>query len=419
MSTPHDGGADRGATNPGRRLGTPVGIVFATVLIDLIGFGIAIPILPLWAERLGASPAEVGLLLAAYAVCQLVFAPVWGRASDRHGRRRVILIALAGATAAALLTGLASALWLLFLARALHGAAGASYVAAQAYVADVTPVERRPRALGLIGAAFGLGFALGPAIGALLAMAGPRVPFFFVAALSAANLVVAWRLLPESRPVAPATNAPRELLGALRTGEWRSLLLVAFVASAGFVGVEATFALFANDRFGYGEPAVAALFAFIGVVAAVTQGGLVGPLAARVGEVRLLAASLAVTAGGAVLVATSEALWLLLLGLAVLSAGWGLSYSATLTLGSLAAGDASQGSALGAIAAAGGLARIVGPVVAGVAFQSLAPSAPLVAAAAILVVTALLVPGLLAGATQSGGRAGRGLARDIRPGETP
>ena len=189
---------------------SPLGIVFTTVVIDLVGFGIVLPILPLWAEDFGASPTQIGLLTASYAIVQLLFAPVWGRLSDRYGRRPVILASLLGSAASALLIGLAGTLVLLFVARILQGISGASYAAAQAYVADVTSRRDRARGMGLIGAAFGLGFILGPAFGAAFSAVDARLPFFVAAGLAALNLAIAYRRLPESlRPGAPRAPAPR------------------------------------------------------------------------------------------------------------------------------------------------------------------------------------------------------------------
>lgn len=424
MWTRRDAHGDDGAGTTSRRVGRgPLGIVFTTVLIDLVGFGIALPLLPLWAERLGASPLEVGLLLASYAICQVIFAPLWGRASDRYGRRPVILVALAGASAAALLTGLASTLWLLFVARALHGAAGASYVAAQAYVADVTRPGERARGLGLIGAAFGLGFTIGPALGALLSTAGPRTPFFVVAALSAANLAWAYRRLPESRPQASGSARVRGGIRAmLRRPERRGVLIVSLVATAAFVGVEATFALFAADRLGYAELGVGLLFAFIGIVAASVQGGLIGPAVRRVGERQVLVGGLTATAVGALGVALAGSLWLMLPALAVLAAGWGFAYSATLALASLTAAADEQGAVLGALGSVGGVGRILGPIAGGVTYQLIAPAAPLVLTAAVLLATALATPVLIGRMARPGAAEGDDIGppgRDIRPGETP
>ena len=178
------------------------------MVIDLVGFGIVLPILPLWA-KLRRLAHEIGLLTASYAVAQLLFAPLWGRLSDRYGRRPVILASLAGSAVAALLIGLAQTLLLLWVARVLQGVAGASYAAGQAYVADVTTARDRARGMGLIGAAFGLGFIPRAAFGAVFSAVDARLPFFVAAGLAALNLVIAHRRLPESlRPGAPRAPAP-------------------------------------------------------------------------------------------------------------------------------------------------------------------------------------------------------------------
>ena len=370
----------------GRREGppfllTPLGIVFTTVLIDLIGFGIVLPILPLWAEEFGASPVEIGVITASYAVMQVLFAPVLGRLSDRHGRRPVILLSLVGTVVAFLMVGFAQGLLVIFLARVLQGIAGASYAAAQAYVADVTTPAERAHGMGLIGAAFGLGFLLGPAIGALFAVIDPRAPFFAAAALALANLAIAYRRLPES--VVPGT-APAERPGfaalrrALASRRIGPLVWLTFIANFAFIGMETTFALFGAHRFGYGMVAMGLLFAYIGVLAAFSQGLLVRRVVARAGEWRVMLVGLAGTAAGLLLMAASHALWLLLVALALLAVGSGLVFATTTALISLAAGDGEQGTMLGLTASVGAVARVAAPLAGGVLFQHVDLAAPLV-----------------------------------------
>lgn len=384
----------RGTAQAGRGpsfLLSPLGIVFTTVVIDLVGFGMVLPILPLWAEEFGASPTEIGLLTASYAVAQIVFAPLWGRLSDHYGRRPVILVSLAGSAIAALMIGLAGALVVLWLARVLQGVAGASYAAAQAYVADVTTARERARGMGLIGAAFGLGFILGPAFGAVFSAVDARLPFFVAAGLAAVNLAIAFRRLPESlRPGAPRAQAPRldVLRRALASRELGPLVWLSFVATFAFVGMEATFALFGERRFDYGATEIAGLFAFIGVMAAVAQGLLVGRLAERFGEGRVMIAGLVGTAAGLLLVAVSESLWALLPGLAVLAVGSGLVFAATTALISLAAGESEQGSVLGLTASVGGAARIAGPVIGTLLFEHAGIASPLILGAVLFALCA-------------------------------
>jgi multidrug resistance protein len=371
---------------------SPLGIVFTTVLIDLIGFGIVLPILPLWAEDFGASPVQIGLITASYAVMQLIFAPVWGRLSDRHGRRPVILISLAGSVVASLLIGVAGTLLVLFLARVLQGIAGASYAAAQAYVADITTAKDRAKGMGMIGAAFGLGFILGPAIGALFSGIDARLPFFVAAALAAANFAIAYRRLPESlRPDSRHAPVPRLALvrRALSSADLAPLVWLSFVATFAFIGMESTFALFGERRFDYDTVQMGLLFVYIGVMAALSQGYLVGRVVERWGETRVMIGGLAGTSAGLLLVGLSHELWLLLVGLAALAIASGFVFATTTALISLAAGDRDQGAVLGLNAAVSGAGRIAGPIVATLLFQHAGIEVPLLAGAVLFGLCAL------------------------------
>jgi multidrug resistance protein len=363
---------------------TPLGIVFTTVLIDLIGFGIVIPLMPLYAERFGASPTVIGLLTASYAIAQLIFAPVWGRLSDRIGRRPVILASLLGSCVAALTFGLAEALWLLFVARILDGISGASYAAAQAYVADVTSPEERSRGMGLIGAAFGLGFIIGPAIGALASIADPRLPFFIASALAATNLAIAWRRLPESLPRGARPERPSPIAALTRALGRRSiapLLAITFAANLAFIGMESTFALFGARRFDFGLAETGAVFTYIGVVAAVSQGALVHRLVARYGEWRVMQTGLMLTAVALGLLSVTTRLWALFPVLLLLAGGSGLVFPTATSLLSRAVDPADQGAMLGAMAGVGGAARVIAPIAATVVFQQVGVGAPFLAGA--------------------------------------
>src|SRR3954451_18032446 len=187
------------------------GTIWTSVAIDLVGFGIVLPILPLYAKQFGASAVTASGLIAAFSAAQLVFSPIWGRLSDRVGRKPILVLSLAGTAVASLVTGLAPAVWVLFLGRVLDGVSGASVSVAQASVTDIAPPEERARLLGLIGAAFGLGFVMGPAIGGLAALGGAHVPFFVAAAIAGVNAVLAARRLPETHPLrSGATVSPSE-----------------------------------------------------------------------------------------------------------------------------------------------------------------------------------------------------------------
>jgi multidrug resistance protein len=354
--------------------------VMLAVFVDLVGFGIVLPLLPLWAERYGASPFVIGTLLASYALMQFLLAPVWGRISDRVGRRPVILIALAGSALAALALGLADALWMIFLARILHGAAGASYSVAQAYVADITSPQQRARGMGMIGAAFGLGFIAGPAIGAASAAVDLRLPFFIAAALAAANFALAWVRLPESLSPADRRSPPPRfevLRRALFERGLAPLVWMLFVVTLAFVGMEATFTLFVERRLDFGPAEVAWAFVYIGLLAAVSQGVLVGRLVDRHGEWRVLFAGLITTGIGlAGLAFVTNVPWLLL-ALLPLSVGSGLVSATATALISRAVGEAEQGAALGITASISGLARVGAPLAATALFQAVGPGAPM------------------------------------------
>jgi multidrug resistance protein len=364
------------------------------VALDLVGFGIVVPILPRYAERFGASPTTVGLLVASFSIAQLVFAPIWGRLSDRIGRKPLLIASLVGTAVGSLLTGLAGTLWLLFAGRIIDGVSGASVSVAQAAVADIAEPEQRARLLGLLGAAFGLGFVAGPAIGALAVLGGPHVPFFIAAALAGANAVIAWKRLPETkRPADPSELARSVPVSGDEPGEFAEkrrgtggLLLITFLGMLAFSGFEATFALFAEGRLGISESSTYAVFAAIGVAIVVMQVRVVGPTVRRLGERRAVQLGLAANAAGLALLAGVHGWGQLVPALLLLTMGQGLI---TPTLASLVAGRVGErrfGEGLGVQQMVGGLARVLGPIAGGVLFQHVAVSAPYVAGAAVITV---------------------------------
>ena len=271
---------------------SPLVVLFLTVFIDLMGFGIVIPLLPIYAaNRMQATPFAAGALIAVYSLMQLVFAPVWGRISDRVGRRPVLLVTLAASGVSYLLLAGASSLEMLFVARLLAGVAGANIPVAQAYIADVTTDRDRARGMGLIGAAFGLGMVIGPAMGGGLSLLGDRVPELVAALLCIVNVVIATAWLPESLPAAvrrrTAFRHPLSI-ASLREAIARpgaaALLAVFFFVTLAFAVLEGTFSLAATNRYGYTPAQVDVLWLYMGVVAVVVQGWLVGRLARRVPE---------------------------------------------------------------------------------------------------------------------------------------
>src|SRR4051794_4487867 len=293
------------------------GTIWSTVALDLVGFGIILPILAIYGARLGASPTTLGFVVSSFSVAQLVFSPLLGRLSDRIGRRPVILLSLFGTAVGSVITGGATSVWMLFLGRIVDGASGASVSVAQGAVTDVAPPEDRPHLLGLLSAAFGVGFVLGPALGGLAALAGPRVPFFVAAGIAFVNGLVAIKRLPETHPPEARRRAATAQAAIVETpeeaGDRRRALtcfaLVAFIATAAFSAFEATFSLLGQRRFNLTEGSVSVVFIGIGVLLVAVQGGMVRPANARFGSVGALRVALGLTGIGLVLLAAATTWW--------------------------------------------------------------------------------------------------------------
>ena len=364
--------------------------VWVTVAMDLLGFGIIIPLLPLYADSFGASPATIGLLFASYSLAQFALSPLWGKLSDRVGRRPVLLVTIIGSAVGSLVLGLAGSIAILFVGRIIDGASGASVAVARSTVADVASPEQRPRLMGLLGAAFGFGFVIGPVVGSLAALGGPAVPFFVAAAISALNAISTWFRVPETRASEAGVASRSARIGDLPSTVRRFVLLT-FVGVTAFSAFEATFALLAEARLALGDSQVALLFAGVGVVLVGTQGGLIGPAAGALGERRLIQVGLALNVVGFVLLASGDGWLSLIPGLATLAVGQGFI---TPTLSSAVAGAAhpgGSGAALGVQQSAGGLARVVGPALGGALF-GLGVSIPYLVAAAMTLLAMPLVP---------------------------
>ncbi len=376
--------------------------IFLTILLDLIGFGMILPLLPFYAQRFDATPLQIGVLFSSYSLAQLVFAPLLGRLSDRKGRRPLLLVSICGSAIAYLLFAQAGSFAVLLLARTLSGIAAANYGIAQAYIADITAPEERSRAMGLVGAAFGLGFVLGPALGGLLARFGASAVPLSAAALSALNFLIALTWLPESlgREVrGRSQDRPWLDVDALR-GLWRDvplrgLMLLFFLVMLGFSMMEATLALFCQSRFGFGVAETSWLFAYVGVVLVVIQGGLIGPLARRFGERRLILGGILLMGLGLGLLAVAPALWLLASGLGLLALGSGLHNPSTLALLSRLTRAESQGGTIGLSRSFGALARTLGPPAGTWIFGAAGPSWPFWAAGGVMLVAWLIAWDLL------------------------
>lgn len=367
---------------------SPLVIIFLTVFIDLLGFGIIIPLLPFYAESYGANGFTVGMLGTVYSLMQFLFAPIWGRWSDRIGRRPIILIGLLGSCFSYLVLALAGSLTLVFAARVIGGIAGANIPTAQAYIADITTPENRARGMGLVGAAFGLGFTFGPALGGVLTHFGASAPMWVASVLCLGNFVAAWALLPESRPVNVDRTASVSRFDLVKRSVGRPalllLLMLYFVISMAFSGFEATFALYSERRFGFTSATIGYVFAFVGSVLALVQGVLVGRVVPLVGEQRLIPMAVAVIALGLALVPLATSVPLLLVACGLLALGMGFNGPSLSSMVSRLSDPNDQGAVLGLAQSLASLGRVVGPAWGGFLFDRFGPRMPYFSAATIM-----------------------------------
>ena len=369
----------------------PLAILFVIVFIDLLGFGMVIPVMSLYAKKLGASEAATGWLSTGYSAMQFVFAPIWGRLSDRVGRRPVLLVSIAMTSVAFVIYGFAESFGVLLASRLFAGVATANIGIAQAYVADVTPPEGRARGMGVIGAAFGLGFVLGPAVSGFLAKHSLALPGFVAAALAAANGVAAFFILPEPEHRAPALDRGRiaALVEELQKPGIRRLIACYFLVVGAFSAMEATYAFLIKDLYRLSDAAVPWVFTYIGVLVTIVQGGLVGPLTKRFGERRLLVAGIALQGIALAALPFSTGIAGLLVATAPLAVGSGLATPALSALISRASRAEDQGGTLGIGQSAAALGRILGPVTGTFSFN-VRPAYPYVGGAAVMAVAALI-----------------------------
>jgi DHA1 family tetracycline resistance protein-like MFS transporter len=362
-----------------------LGIIFLIVVIDLMGFGIIIPLLPFYVPNYQENPLKVTLLFSVFSICQFIGAPVLGMLSDRYGRRPVLVLSQIGSAAGYVLLGVAT-LWkdsnpalmlgLVYVSRVIDGFTGGNISTAQAYVSDVTTPANRAKGMGVLGAAFGIGFCLGPFLGGTLGHYNKALPAYVAAALCAFAALITYLRLPESRKhvesdvvmwLHPARFAP-----ILRKPVLVQLLAISFFIMAAFVMMESTIGIFLNAAFGYEERQVGYFFGFLGLVIIVVQGRLIGPLTKRFGEWPLaVAGPLLVAAGMVGFISTAywPALALLCVAGASNATGRSLQQPATSALISKFSDPREQGMVFGLYHGLGSLARVVGPVVAGLAYR--------------------------------------------------
>ena len=368
---------------------SPLVIIFVTVFIDLLGFGIIIPLLPFYAESFHASAFTIGLLGTSFSLMQFLFSPVWGRWSDRIGRKPIILVGLMGSCLSYLGLALSTSLAMLFVARIIGGIAGANIPTAQAYIADVTTPENRARGMGMVGAAFGLGFIFGPALGGVLTRFSPETPMWFASALCLGNFIAAWFLLPESRSVDAKTKNLGRIEAFRHAAKNPTLLLLLslfFLVTLAFSGFEATFAIFSEAKFGFTASTIGFVFAFIGVILALVQGVLVGKVVKIIREPRLIPLAIFAIALGIGLIPFVWNVPTLLVALGILAIGMGFNNPSLTSMVSRTADPDDQGGILGLASSLGSLGRVVGPAFGGYLYDSYGMTTPYVTAATLMLV---------------------------------
>ena len=354
---------------------SPLAVLFAAVLVDMIGFGIVLPLLPFYAESFGASPVEVTLLIASYSAMQLGAAPLWGRVSDRRGRRPLLIASLFASAISHLIFGLSTSLFFLFISRMAAGAAGGTITLAQAYVADTTTAQERARGMGWMGAAAGLGVFLGPWIGGYFSRYGLGMPGFVAAGLCALNAIAAIMLLPEGRRRAPGFHKTGE---AATFGGWFAamtrfplslILAVYFLTISSFTGMTAVLALYLERTFGLDAADMGTVMAMSGGATVLVRGVVLGPLVKRFGEVRTVRLGVLVLMLSLAGIPLIPSVGWLALVVPMWAFGAGTLFPSLASLVSQATDDASQGSILGGSQVVGGFGRVLGPLWAGILFQ--------------------------------------------------
>jgi DHA1 family tetracycline resistance protein-like MFS transporter len=373
----------------------PLVIIFLTIFVNLVGFGIIIPLLPFYAETFGASPLVIGLLFAVFSLCQLLAAPALGDLSDRYGRRPILIFSLAGTVVSFVMLALAHSVAMLFAARIVDGLSGGNISTARAYVADITEPKDRARAYGIIGAAFGLGFILGPALSGVLAGISYAAPIWAAAGITLVATAMAWLWLPETvhRARAGTGNPFAYLPELLRRSQIRRVLTIDFLYWLSFATFQTTFSLFVARRFGFGVSKTGYFFAAFGLLGAVIQGGFIRPIVKRLGDKPTFLIGLGFGAFGLVAAALSHSVLLFALALIPLAFGIGFGHPTMSSLVSLVARGDEQGRVQGAASAVESLGRTIGPIWGNASLQQYGESMPYISAAALLLLTLLISVG--------------------------
>ena len=385
----------------------PIVILFVIVFIDLVGFGILIPLLPFYVQRVGASPEIITITLGLYSLFQFIAAPMWGRLSDRYGRKPILAWSLAGLAISYLMLAAADTLALVMASRVVGGLMSGNISAAFAYVTDITSEENRAKGMGLLGAAFGLGFIFGPVIGGLLAgtdveTANYALPAYFATGLIILSLVGVVFVLPESLSAdirekirsQPKTRLLTQLRLTLMQRTLVLIIAVSFMLTMAFALLEVIFALWAYDVLRLGPRDIGLVLTYVGVIGVIVQGGLIGPLTQRFSEAKLVVFSIVCFFSGYVWLVFTTTMASLFLAMTLLAIGSGISNPLLSSLVSKLAGDTERGTVLGIFQGAGSLARVIGPFYVGFVYADLGPTAPYLVAAVCMVPALVMIMAL-------------------------
>lgn len=374
---------------------TPLLLIFMTVFIDLMGFGLVIPILPTYAQQLHASDFMVGLLIASYSIMQFLFTPFWGRLSDRIGRRPVLLISLAASFAGYLIWGFSTSLIWLFASRIVAGFGNANIAVAQAYIADITTKENRARGMGMVGAAFGLGFVLGPALGCLLVQNGLGFVGFVAAGFSLVDLILTFFLLPEPKERGTFGN-DRFGLGIdfyiknVTSAKLRVSFLIFFISTFAFANMEATLVLLTSKLYNWGPKENGLLFVYIGILIVIVQGGMIRQLTKKYSEKKLITVGSFLVAAGLFLTPVTNSWMVLGLAMTLLSVGSGINNPCNQSIISKLAPEETVGGVLGLGQSVSTLGRIFGPIVGCALFEKLGYLSPYIAGGLCMIIVVAL-----------------------------
>ncbi len=369
-------------------------VLMATAFVDMLGFAMVFPLLPFYATDLGASPKVIGLLISSFSIAQLVSAPLWGRVSDRYGRRPVLIIGLAAAGIAYIFFGFANTIWLLLVSRTVQGAGGGTTGVVQAYIGDSTDPTQRARGLGWLSASTSAGVMIGPAIGSLAAHLGHAAPGLFAAGLCFLNVVFAWRYLPESRP---KLGAPKR---SIRSALWQvlrhplaaqpRLIWIYATGMMAFTSMSSVVALYLHFQFGITAKTIGYVFVYIGALAVVMRALVLGWMVDRFGETRVMRTGAVIFGVGLAMYTLPATIWMMALVIPLVPIGQALLFPSVTALSSHRSDKRELGQMMGVQQAFGGAARVVGPLWATWVFERFRPGTPFLMASVVMLVVTLM-----------------------------